>query len=400
MTNTSTRNPILWGAYLACSWTWCIGMFLPAILLRDMGWSGFLIFAIPNVFGAAAMGWVIKSRLESVRFVEKYPSAVWWFSAITLAFHFFWILWLSNFIRIAFQVPNPYLYGVFGVFFAFILLSGKMIRMGRAPHLALGLLIVSVSVLISTFCSSEMMGLNSVPFDSISHSIAPLWMLPVMVFGFVLCPYLDITFHHARQQLDTRNNGRVGFSIGFIGFFALMILLTTRYAGVIVDALNGASVAPFASPWIAVGIMIHILCQWGFTVWVHLDRIRTLSVNVSRQLLLVIMVLLSGVIGFFAIKFPSHAGLSGGEIIYRGFLSAYGLVFPAYMLYRVIVGRRKNSPVSLSMMWLAIGLASPMFWFGFVERQPIWLVPGMIIVVSGALILFIKQSRSRPSEKT
>ena len=28
-------NTIGWGAYLACSWTWCIGMFLPVLLIRD-----------------------------------------------------------------------------------------------------------------------------------------------------------------------------------------------------------------------------------------------------------------------------------------------------------------------------------------------------------------------------
>ena len=27
-----------------------------------------------------------------------------------------------------------------------------------------------------------------------------LWLVPVMIFGFALCPYLDITFHRARQM--------------------------------------------------------------------------------------------------------------------------------------------------------------------------------------------------------
>ena len=38
-----------WGIYLSCSWTWCIGMYLPVILLRDFGWPWLLAFAIPNV---------------------------------------------------------------------------------------------------------------------------------------------------------------------------------------------------------------------------------------------------------------------------------------------------------------------------------------------------------------
>jgi hypothetical protein len=46
-----------WANYLGMSWTWCIGMFLPVLLVRDYGIGAWWIFAIPNVVGAAAMGW-------------------------------------------------------------------------------------------------------------------------------------------------------------------------------------------------------------------------------------------------------------------------------------------------------------------------------------------------------
>ncbi len=377
----STRNPILWGAYLACSWTWCIGMFLPALLLRDMGWAGFLIFAVPNVLGAAAMGWVLTSRIDSTRFVETHPTAIWWFSAITLAFHLFWILWVSNFLRQAFQIPNPYLIGVGGIVAAFILLSGRAIRKSRAPQLAAALLIFSLGVLIATYCTPDVKQSSAALIDSAPKTLAPLCMLPVMLFGFLLCPYLDITFHHARQQLDTKENGRLGFTLGFVAFFAPMILLTTRYAGVIAGALDGTSFVPIATPWLAAGLLTHILCQWIFTVRVHLDRIRTLPSTQAKQPILLGLILLAGAIGFFAIKLPAHAGLTGGELIYRTFMSAYGLAFPAYVLYRIV----KKKPVALSTMWIAMALASPLFWIGFMERQSIWLIPGMAIVLFGAL---------------
>ena len=90
-----TTNPILWGAYLACSWTWCIGMFFPVLLMRDFGWAGVIAFAVPNVVGAAAMGWVLRSQESSARFVERHPTALWWFSAVTVWFHIFWIVWVS-----------------------------------------------------------------------------------------------------------------------------------------------------------------------------------------------------------------------------------------------------------------------------------------------------------------
>ena len=61
----SSRSWILWAIYLASSWTWCIGMFLPVLLVRDYGIWGWIVFAVPNVLGAAAMGWVLRSRSSS-----------------------------------------------------------------------------------------------------------------------------------------------------------------------------------------------------------------------------------------------------------------------------------------------------------------------------------------------
>ena len=383
---SATRNPILWGAYLACSWTWCIGMFLPALLMRDMGWAGFLIFAIPNVLGAAAMGWILKSRSDSVRFVETHPTAIWWFSAVTLAFHFFWILWVSNFIWAAFSIPKSYLIGVTGGVSLFIVLSGKASRKDKSPILALLLFLFSLGVLLATFCTPDVQETNTALLTAAPKTIAPLWMLPVMCFGFLLCPYLDITFHHARQQLDSQKNGRLGFSIGFIGFFSFMILLTTRYAGVITSALEGKPFVAIATPWLAAGILTHILCQWIFTVRAHLDQIRTLPNAQSKRPLLLIVILLAGLIGSFAIRLPAHAGLTGGELIYRTFMSAYGLLFPAYILYRVIRARKNNAPVGLPAMWIAIALATPLFWMGFMERQAFWLTPGMGIIILGAFL--------------
>jgi hypothetical protein len=255
------------------------------------------------------------------------------------------------------------------------------------PQLAAALLTLSLGVLIATFCTPDVQKANVALINSAPKTIAPLWMFPVMLFGFLLCPYLDITFHHARQQLDTKNNGRLGFTLGFVGFFAPMIFLTTRYARVITGALDGTSFVPIATPWLAAGILTHILCQWIFTVRVHLDRIRTLPGAQKKQPILFVLMILSGIVGFFAVKLPAHAGLTGGEIMYRTFMSAYGLAFPAYVLYRVV----KKKPVSMTLMWIALALATPMFWMGFMERQPIWLIPGMIVVILGAIVRFTKK---------
>src|SRR4051812_22981962 len=49
----SPTRPVLWAIFLGVSWTWVIGMFLPVLLVRDYGLLGWVVFAIPNVIGAA-----------------------------------------------------------------------------------------------------------------------------------------------------------------------------------------------------------------------------------------------------------------------------------------------------------------------------------------------------------
>ncbi len=82
-----------WAFFLACSWTWCIGMFLPVLLVRNWGIWGWVVFAIPNIIGAAAMGWVIRSRDVSEHILERHRLAIAIFSLITVAFHIYFVYW-------------------------------------------------------------------------------------------------------------------------------------------------------------------------------------------------------------------------------------------------------------------------------------------------------------------
>src|ERR1044071_797833 len=85
---------LLWSVFLACSWTWCIGMFLPVLLVRDYGVWGWIVFAIPNVLGAAAVGWVIRSPEQSRRIVAAHRMPMLAFSLVTSAFQWFFALWI------------------------------------------------------------------------------------------------------------------------------------------------------------------------------------------------------------------------------------------------------------------------------------------------------------------
>ena len=94
MTRTNSGDILAWAVYLGTSWTWCIGMFLPVILVREMGLWGWIVFAIPNVVGAAAMGWVLRTADASERLVRDHRPACIAFSAVTVAFHVFFLGWL------------------------------------------------------------------------------------------------------------------------------------------------------------------------------------------------------------------------------------------------------------------------------------------------------------------
>src|SRR5215211_1225762 len=67
-------------------------MFLPVLLVRDYGLWAWFVFAIPNVIGAAAMGWVLRDTDASHRMVTKHLPAVVAFSLVTIAFHVFWLV--------------------------------------------------------------------------------------------------------------------------------------------------------------------------------------------------------------------------------------------------------------------------------------------------------------------
>ena len=84
-----------WGLFCASSWTWCIGMFLPLILLQVFGWPAVWIFAIPNVIGCAAMGYVLDAK-RSRQFVDAHTRPIRIFAFATVLFQVFFIGFASS----------------------------------------------------------------------------------------------------------------------------------------------------------------------------------------------------------------------------------------------------------------------------------------------------------------
>jgi hypothetical protein len=103
-------------------------------------------------------------------------------------------------------------------------------------------------------------------------------------------------------------------------------------------------------------------------------------------------VALAAALGAFTLGalMPGHAGLSSFEVMYRLYLSFYGLVFPAYVWICMIPAWRSGGVpcVRSLIVWLAAcAAASPCFWMAFIARETVWAAPGIALVLLARLLV-------------
>ncbi len=378
-----------WAAYLACSWTWCIGMFLPVLLIRDFGLWGFVVFAVPNVVGAAAMGWVLKPGAAE-RIVSAHAAATRWFSIITAMFQFaFMGMAFSYFQPVLAAAPSwgPWVPTV-GLLLVLVLASR---RQGYVFVWA-----VSAAVGLTLLTGGRLQMPDVVPALARTDA-APLAL--VCLLGFGLCPYLDRTFLLARQAL-TSSASRVAFGLGFGVFFAAMLAMTLGYAAWFITRPGGAPDLR-GQGTLALLLWVHIFIQLILTVLAHFaahvgyqPRPRrssgrpAISLSGLAGAMPVALLCMATFILSMALSVRSNQpmlGITLGEFVYRLFMSFYGLVFPAYV-WVCLIPRRGGfiappTRASLVVCGVAVALASPCYWLGFIERQTWWLVPGVAIVI-------------------
>ncbi len=386
-----------WAVYLACSWTWCIGMFLPVLLVRDYGLLGYIVFAVPNVVGAAAMGWVIRNRKISRAVVSRHRTACRAFSEVTAAFQLFFLLcftfplWKSD-ITWGDMAPE------IGITLGVVLILMPL-RFGRTA--AWLTWFVSLAVFVVLIIMTDTVRFPAALYSA-HNDIGLLFMTPVVVFGFLLCPYLDLTFHRAARRTPTGTT-RQTFAVGFGVFFFVMILGTLLYAAATLDGpVHGvlARLPMFA----AIPLLIHWTTQLIFTMGAHGRQFRRSTswrcaspwdLTAAMVLLGVIVLLVIG--GSPSNQDPSShtplvAGLYAPEVVYRCFMGFYGLVFPAYV-WLCMIPTPIRSPLSkpsrrtLTVFAAAVALATPFYWMGFIERRELWLVPGLGIVLIARLFV-------------
>jgi hypothetical protein len=394
----ATKAPVNWPAtigwavYLAVSWTWCIGMFLPILLVRDFGLPGFLAFAVPNVIGAAAMGWMVASPRASVRFVERHRGACALFGCVTALFH------LAFLARVVYPLDALHggLPGVIGLLLGAVALS----FFDRPRTIAVATYLVSAVVIgILLFdpglpllitdpgANSRFEAMRLPPLDV-------LFLAPACVFGFLLCPYLDLTFHRARQALPG-GASRAGFALGFGVFFLAMIAFTPMYGSLFVPSWLGPGVRP--EPMVVALVLTHLCAQSAATIGFHTHELARCGFPKLRWALVGVLGLVLGWIMLPRVGASLPPTLADPEerlIWYRLFMSCYGLLFPAYVWLVAIPTADGHSGVrgpqsrrKVVVMLIACALAAPCFWLGFVERETMWLGPGMAIVLLSRLLV-------------
>ncbi len=194
--DNTRRLALGWAAFVACSWTWCIGMYLPVLLVRDFGVAGWFVFTIPNVIGAAAMGWVLQSPGSAAELARRHWPAAVLFSLVTILFHAFFVGWIVRPL-IGDMAEVTAITAAIG----FYLLG----RRGRADLPIAGVLL-SLS-LIAFVVAASLPRHAPVGPAGIRPGAGLLYLSPVIVFGFLLCPYLDLTFLRAGlQRVPTRES--------------------------------------------------------------------------------------------------------------------------------------------------------------------------------------------------
>lgn len=383
-TATDVRHALGWGAFLGASWTWVIGMFLPVLLIRDFGPSAWFIFAIPNVLGAAAMGWFIRSREHSEAFVANHHAACKAFSLVTIAFHVYVMLWLP-----------PKLIGPLGASIAFgiamLVLVPIFTTTLRATTLAFAALIFSVLIAVA------LAGMNALTWPSRletpASTIDLVSLAAVCTLGFLTCPYLDLTFHRASQASRTTGESRIAFGVGFGGFFCAMIVLTLFYATVLLAGRGGGAALAL--------IGVHVCVQAIFTIGMHAASFRRVT-DASQSSKALAASVIVPVLAALAIRHFEHGAapvgpaqpLIAGEYVYRTFMAFYGLLAPAYVWVCV---RRADEPPridALRIAAIAVVVATPFFWIGFMHGSMRWSLAGVLAIAIGWIFASVRRRKS------
>ncbi len=407
---------LTWAGFLASSWTWVIGMWLPIYLLVDYGLISWPVFALFNVAGAMSVGFVWRRAGSSESFVARNETAMRWFSIATILFHVWfmtWFLaWSSN------QIADDYAYGAAA---AGLVLVIAMLRAGRtSKHFRIrGLVIwiLSLLLVVAMFLTSWGSGMNDPRLVvGTARTVDLALTAPLIAFGFLLCPHMDLTLHRARQEAPGAT-GTAAFVIGFGLLFPVLIGATLFYgAGLLVGSGFSYYLPAYVALQAIFTLSAHMreLLDRG-VLWKYdpeltdADRRRRRAARTAgcTTLALVFMILLGiadAEAWLPALREAYSTIDAAGEavqrtlrgdrrMVYDSFISLYGLVFPAWLLIVAIMGRGARRVFRAAAYFVALAGAGWLLFLGMFEDRYLMNAIAMALVLAiGVAMRFAPRS--------
>jgi hypothetical protein len=378
--------PILTAAVcLACSWCWVIGMVLPIFLIADFGFAGWVAFVLPNVVGAASVGFVLRNGGAAARFLGEQRAAMRVFSLVTLAFHGFVIAHLPHWMGVLDDLAEQARLSEAAAHVAALVVAGLGVAMltrfafERLARLAWGVLAVSVvSFVLAAVTTSGDAFVFPTPDETYPFP-AVLLAAPALALGFLTCPYLDRTLVRVRAEVDAPDGGgrgRMAFAVGFAGPFLALVLMTALYA----TGMLGTGVFSY---W----VLLHIFVQAVYTSGLHARAMRDDGVRTWASMT---AMLVGGAVGLVI----EHRWFDDA---YQGFLWWYALPFPAFVVLLVVWARRVTRGVLIGAGFV-VAAATPAFVIGQFESRWGWLAVGVGIVLCGPLVVRLIEGRGEATK--
>ncbi len=310
-------------------------MFLPIILLDEFGWPGFIVFAVPNVLGCAAFGYVLANTARRDMLQRQHRPAMVLFSTTAIAFHLFFMAHLAMLFTRGTSIPLVLATGLpAGVYLAGYGLS----RLPAGAWVPVAVVLYAGSML--TFSVVDLGTLRDIAWSGDMTRADLVFLAPVFVFGFLLCPYLDLTFHRALGMSRSRHTFAV-----FGAAFVPILLLTVAY-----------------SSGITVVVLVYITAQAVFTVAAHLREMRSASWPRGRGPRVCLLLLPIAATGLVLVP-------GDDQDMYLRFLGFYGLIFPAYVLFFMATrgGTAPRRPQLIAYAAAMLAFA-PLLELGFIHR--------------------------------
>ncbi|MEM9082492.1 MAG: hypothetical protein AAGB34_02770, partial [Planctomycetota bacterium] len=238
MPAVSFTKPLLGAVFLACSWTWVIGMWFPVYLVRDFGWPGWVVFAIPNCLGAMSVGFVLANPDRLRRFRRNNREAIIAFGFITILFQLFLVSYLTLgspvvALPVFVVIDDSVLFSFATLFFLLVVLFAMcLVIYGRPmlgsrthertrPRFRKYLLLAAGCILASGIVvalANESLTMPNNTGDRTRSEL--LYAAFPIVLGFLTCPYLDPSFLRLRGIMRGKSGTRA-FAMSFGCLFPL-----------------------------------------------------------------------------------------------------------------------------------------------------------------------------------